>query len=479
MSDFNQVFEALLEEGTRKFSKAHPSDAKLYGKLNGQDELLAFCRYIDQDYPTPDHVIKIAEHLEAVERGEIPRLLVTIPPRFGKSELCSRKFPAWALGRKPKREIMITSYNDEKAESFSKSARDIVESDKFRDIFPDVAVSQSKRAMSEWHTTAGGVVIAAGAGGALTGGGANIALIDDPVKNWEDALSEALQEKKYNWYKSVLRTRLYPGSAIILILTRWVTYDLAGRILEHEKTVEKGGKWVHLNLPLLDAQGNSLWPEMYDDKEIADIRETVGEKIFQALYQQEPIDVVERIFSDPQFAEPPRNMRLVAYLDPAFGGKDYTAFSAGGMDRIAGDDTLIYVTAGKIWRGTLDHTYSKVERYCHEMGITTLYVESNQAQVAVAKEFQRRGIRVKEVPSTINKNVRIINNVKLNWKDIRFSRSVDQDYLKQIISYSEEAQHDDAPDSLSGLVSALKPGRQSLNARLDGFGGSMFGIFGR
>lgn len=477
MADFNDIYEALLEEGTRKFSKATPEDRKLYGKLNGRDELLAFARYLDADYITPRHIREIAEKLEAVERGEITRLLITVPPRFGKSELVSRIFPAWYLGRHPKREVMITSYNADKAESFSKCARDIVEGDRFHHIFPDVDVSPSKRAMEEWHTIAGGIVIAAGAGGALTGGGAHLAIIDDPVKNWEEAVSETIQEKRYEWYRSVLRTRLYPGSAIILVMTRWVTYDLAGRILEHEKTIDEGGKWEHLNLPLLDAHGKSLWPEMYDDAEIADIRETVGEKIFQALYQQNPIDTIDRIFTDPQFDEPPRGLRLIAYLDPAFGGEDYSAFTAGGRHD-NGEQSRIHVARGSIWKGPLDRTYARVERFCNELGVHTLYVESNQAQVAVALEFRKRGINVKTINSTQNKHVRIMNNVKMHWKDIRFSRAVEADYLKQLVTYSEIARHDDAPDSLAGLVAALRPGRQSLSERYDCFGG-IFGIFGR
>jgi len=469
MSDFNQVYEALLEEGTRKFSTAKPADRRLYGKIHGKDELLAYAKYIDPGFIDPRHLRLIAEKLVGVEQGKIKCLMINVPPRFGKTYLASKMFSSWYRGRHSRNEVIQTSYSTTRAESYTRWVRDTCESDAYHAIFPEVLVRRDKRAAGEWYTEDGGIHIGAGAGGGITGTGAHLAIIDDPVKDHEEAFSAAVQDKIWDWYRSTLYTRLYVNAPLIVIMTRWVTDDLCGRLIEHEGLVGDGGRWERLSLPILDAHGKSLWPERYSIDEIQKIREAAGETIFQALYMQEPVDSVERLFTDPKFGEAPRGMRLMAYLDPAFGGADYSAFTAGGMDRGDGDDGLIYITRGHIWRNSIDVTYNKVEKYCKDLGISVLYVESNQAQVALGHEFRRRGIIVKDIASTIPKHVRIQNNVKLNWDGIRFSRGVDQDYLKQVLLYSELARHDDAPDSLSGLIKALGPGKGSIEKRYGGF----------
>lgn len=469
MSDFRDVYEALLEEGTRKFSRARPSDRKLYGKIHGSSDLLAYARYIDNTFISPTHVAKIAEALSLVESGKIKRLMINVPPRFGKTYISSKMFPSWYRGRHEKSEIIQTSYSSTRAVSYTRWVRDVCESEAYRAIFPPVRVRKDKRAAGEWYTENGGIHIGAGAGGGITGQGAHLAIIDDPVKDYEEAVSAVVQDKIWDWYRSTLYTRLYVNAAVIVIMTRWVTDDLCGRLIEHEGLAESGGVWHRLSMPIMDAHGKSLWPERYSEDEIQSIRDSVGEKIFQALYMQEPVDAVERLFADPKFGEGPPGLRLMAYLDPAFGGADYSAFTAGGMDRRNGDEGLIHITRGHLWRGSIDVTYNRVEKYCRDLGISVLYVESNQAQKAVAHEFRRRGIIVKEITSTVNKHVRIQNNVKIHWSRLRFSRAVDQDYLKQVLLYSELARHDDAPDSLAGLIEVLAPGRGSIEKRYGGF----------
>lgn len=471
MSDFTDIYESILEEGTRKFSRAKPSDRKLYGKIHGKDELLAYAKYIDPGFIDPHHLKLIAEKLALVEQGKITRLMINVPPRFGKTYLASKIFPSWYRGRHSRNEVIQTSYSTTRAESYTRWVRDTCESDAYHAIFPDVLVRRDKRAAGEWYTEDSGVHIGAGAGGGITGTGAHLAIIDDPVKDYEEAISAVIQDKIWDWYLSTLFTRLYVNAPLIVIMTRWVTDDLCGRLIEHEGLIEDGGKWDRLKLPILDAHGKSLWPERYSEDEIQKIREAVGEKIFQALYMQEPVDAVERLFSDPKFGEAPRGLKLVAFLDPAFGGADYSAFTAGGIDREKSDEGLIHIARGHIWRGSIDITYDKVEKYCKELGISVLFVESNQAQTAVAHEFRRRGIIVKEIASTVAKHVRIQNHVKLNWDRIRFSRAVDQDYLKQVLLYSELARHDDAPDSLAGLIAVLGPWKGNIEKRYAGFAG--------
>jgi hypothetical protein len=218
----------------------------------------------------------------------------------------------------------------------------------------------------------------------------------------------------------------------------------------------------------LDAFGNSLCNEIYTPEEIQDIRNTVGESIFQAIYQQNPIDLIDCLFADPIWGEygNVKGGKRIAYLDPAFGGADFCALTIGCMDH--GED-LIYIISGEIWRSTIDKTYDKVEKMCLSYNVSRLFVESNAAQSTLQYEFKRRHILVSGVNNVENKHFRILGNAKVNWEKLRFSKRVGQDYMKQLLEYSEISKHDDAADSLSGLIKAMRPGTGSAIKRYGGF----------
>lgn len=248
-----------------------------------RNSLLAFTEYTNPLYKRAQHHEQIADRLEAVERGEIDRLMIFMPPRHGKSELASKRFPAWCLGRDPMRQIIAASYNSDLANDFGRNVRNIVAEPEFGQVFPGVTLAADSQAANRMNTNRGGAYVAAGVGTAVTGRGAHIALIDDPFKDREEADSERRRELVWDWYRSTLYTRLMPGGAIVLIQTRWHEDDLAGRILEQE-----ADQWEVLELPALDATGKALWPEWYDETALARIKATIGPREWSALYQQSP-----------------------------------------------------------------------------------------------------------------------------------------------------------------------------------------------
>jgi predicted phage terminase large subunit-like protein len=248
-----------------------------------RNSLLAFTEYTNPLYKRAQHHEQIAARLEAVERGEIDRLMIFMPPRHGKSELASKRFPAWCLGRDPMRQIIAASYNSDLANDFGRNVRNIVAEPEFGQVFPGVTLAADSQAANRMNTNKGGAYVAAGVGTAVTGRGAHIALIDDPFKDREEADSERRRELVWDWYRSTLYTRLMPGGAIVLIQTRWHEDDLAGRILEQE-----ADQWEVLELPALDAAGKALWPEWYDETALARIKSTIGPREWSALYQQSP-----------------------------------------------------------------------------------------------------------------------------------------------------------------------------------------------
>lgn len=312
--------------------------------------LIGFTSYTNPVYQPAGHHKLIADKLEQVERGERDRVMVFMPPRHGKSELASRKFPARYLGKHPSRQIIAASYNSDLATDFGRDVRNLMASPEYGEIFPDVRLRIDSKAADRMNTNHGGAYFAAGVGTATTGRGAHLGIIDDPFKDREDADSETQREKVWNWYRSTFFTRLMPGGAIVLIQTRWHEDDLAGRLLEQDGRLEDGGEWDVLELPAISNDGKPLWPEWYDLKALERIKNTIGPREWSALYQQRPQPDEGGFFQREwlkSWATKPENLRVYATSDYAVtdGGGDYTVHRIWGVDE-KGD---IYRLDG--WRG--------------------------------------------------------------------------------------------------------------------------------
>lgn len=212
--------------------------------------------------------------------------MINMPPRHGKSELASRRFPAWLLGANPHHTIISASYNMDKAEEFGGEVRDIVRSAEYQALFPGVTLKEDTRAKGFWRTDAGGYYIAAGVGTSLTGRGTigPIISIDDPIKDRAEADSERHRDNVWAWYSSVVLSR-FPR-AIIVTQTRWHEDDPSGRLLEKQKY--GGDQWVVLNMPAINPAGEALWPEFYPLESLQRVRAASIARDWSALYQQQP-----------------------------------------------------------------------------------------------------------------------------------------------------------------------------------------------
>jgi len=239
------------------------------------------------------HLDLLAERLLDVAQGKLKRLLIQMPPRHGKSEFASAHFPAWYLGTFPERRVILASYEHDFAASWGTKARD-----RFSEFAPTLWrlwVRRDRQAADDWQIAghAGGMVCA-GVGGPITGRGADLLVIDDPVKSAEEADSELYRNKAWDWYRSTAYTRLEPQGSIILIMTRWHEDDLAGRVLA--EAAKTGERWEVIKLPALAqandvlsrAEGEPLWPARYPLSALKEIQESIGPYWWEALYQQRP-----------------------------------------------------------------------------------------------------------------------------------------------------------------------------------------------
>jgi predicted phage terminase large subunit-like protein len=311
---------ALLEEKARRAARA---------------KLLAFTQYTLPGYEAAALHRDISDGLEDVASGECDRLMIFMPPRHGKSELASRRFPAWYMGNNPGKNVIAASYNSDLANDFGREVRNIVREDEYRALFPDVQLAQDSTAANRWHTNSGGGYIAAGVGTATTGRGADVFLIDDPVKDREAADSETTRDKIWAWYRSTAYTRLAPGGAIVLIQTRWHEDDLAGRLLEEE--AKGGDQWRKLILPAIDPNGDALWGERYPIPSLERIKRAIGPRDWSALYQQQPSPDEGTFFQRDWFSRHdtlPQGLNLYGFSDYAVtdGGGDYTEHGVFGID---------------------------------------------------------------------------------------------------------------------------------------------------
>jgi predicted phage terminase large subunit-like protein len=220
-------------------------------------------------------------------------LLVELPPRHGKSTTISEAFPVWFLNEWPERNIILTSYEADFAAKWGRSVRNMIE--QFSSQL-DVRIRRDSSAANRWDTTDGGGMVTAGVGGPITGRGAHALICDDPVKNYEQAISKTYQEKTWEWWRSTAFTRIEPGGFAVVLMTRWSQDDLGGRIIRHDQ--ETGAnKWKVITLPAIAVgdddplgrkDGEALWPQRYPLEKLQELKKAVGSHIFSALYQQQP-----------------------------------------------------------------------------------------------------------------------------------------------------------------------------------------------
>lgn len=283
---------------------------------------------------TYDHV-RFWSHLITTEiaKGNA-RIILEAPPRHGKSQFMSKVVPAWFLEMYPDKNVILASYSAEIASMFGRSVRNIVEQNKEH---LSIRLAQDSQAAHRWNTNLGGGMTTAGVGGSLTGKGGDLMIIDDPVKNWEEATSALRRRKVMDWYESTFSTRAEPGASVIILMTRWHEDDLAGSLLNHEEKEN----WLHISLPAIAEEndplgrnmGDALCPERYNEDALEKKRKTVGPLVWNALYQQRPSalegGIIKRKYFKFYKLLPAKIDDMIMSWDAAFGDTPGSSFVVG------------------------------------------------------------------------------------------------------------------------------------------------------
>lgn len=429
-----------------------------------RESLLAFTRATFPKYSFATHLYKIAGALSAVESGRVRRLIVTIPPRHGKSELVAVRFPAWYLGRNPDHRVILASYAADLAQRFSRQGRAVIQSELYDRLFPGVALAQDSRSVDAWDIAGRrGGLKAVGVGGPLTGHGANLLLIDDPVKNREEAASQIYRESVWNWYTSTAYTRLEDSASIVVVMTRWHEDDLVGRLLAAQSD-PAADQWTILHMPALSETGDALWPEKYDAEALASIKANIGAYDWESLYQGNPtpregaffkVGLIEIVDAIPSHARRCRGWDKGATA----GGGDPTAGT-----KLATADGIYYIedlVHGQWDTGERDRNIRQTAELdgleCAQWGEQ----EPGSGGKDAARNFIQllAGFNVFVAPSTTNKEARADGfSAQVNAGNVKMLRGAWNKLALEEMRTFPLGKHDDIVDGASGAFNWLAMG---------------------
>lgn len=352
-----QMSKNYDEEVSRKAKAVELEEQEMARRVLARRSLLAFIMRFEPNYKAGwvhKHIcMKLEKFYQDVIDGKRPRLMLFMPPRAGKSLIASHYFPAWVMGHDPSIEIIATSYSSQLAESFSRKVRRMFTEESFKSVFK-ARLDPDSKAVSHWSTTNGGSYVAAGVGGGITGKGASIFIIDDPIRNQDDADSFLVRESQKGWYESTAYTRLSPVGGVLLIQTRWHMDDLSGW-LEDRSNNGTGDKFDIVRFPAIAIEdethrkiGDALHPERYPIEALEQIKQAVGPRTWAALYQQNPVPEDGAYFKKSMFhfydKLPAReNLRFYSCWDFAIGQKETNDYTVGVIWAVDPDE-IIYIS---------------------------------------------------------------------------------------------------------------------------------------
>jgi len=328
--DLNQVDINKLPADVRKtFKQLQVLHAEKKIQNKAKEDFLSFVKCVWPDFVEGSHHRHIADKFNKLATGEINRLIINMPPRHTKSEFASYLLPAWMVGRDPKLKIIQATHTAELAIRFGRKAKNLIDSENYRKIFK-TALQEDSKAAGRWETSAGGEYFAAGVGGAITGRGADLLIIDDPHSE-QDAMSKVSLERAYEWYTSGPRQRLQPGGKIILVMTRWSTKDLTGALVANQKEA-KSDQWHVVEFPAIMDNG-PVWPEYWKLDELEKVKAALPVTKWNAQWMQQPTSEEGAILKREWWQEYegediPQIYHVIQSYDTAFLKKETADYSA-------------------------------------------------------------------------------------------------------------------------------------------------------
>jgi predicted phage terminase large subunit-like protein len=471
--DLLKVLPKLSEQEMRQVLFELDTLETMKAKELQRDKFLKFVEAVWPTFIGGRHHARMADAFERVARGECKRLIINMPPRHTKSEFASYLLPAWFLGKFPHKKVIQTAHTAELSVGFGRKVRNLVDSEVYRNIFPNLSLSADSKAAGRWNTSKGGDYFAIGVGGAVTGKGADLLIIDDPHSEQEAALAQVnpdIYDKVYEWYTSGPRQRLQPGGSIIVVMTRWSMRDLTGQVVK--ASAQRGGdEWEVIEFPAILPSGNPLWPEFWSLTELEALRTELPNLKWQAQYMQQPTSdsaaIVKRewwkVWEDER---PPPCDYILQTWDTAFEKNtraDYSACTTWGVwynDEDHGLPNIILLNAFRERMQWIELKETAFQHY-QEWEPDGVLIEKKATGAPLIYEFRAMGIPVQEyTPSKGNDKITRLNSVS----DIIASGKVwvpqtrwAEELVDEIASFPS-GEHDDYVDATTLALMRFRAG---------------------
>ena len=473
LKDIPQILPLLTEQEQRQLLVELETLQELKRKELAQDKFLSFVGEVWPTFIGGRHHARMAEAFERVARGECKRLIINMPPRHTKSEFASYLLPAWFLGKYPGKKVIQTSHTAELAVGFGRKVRNLVDSEAYKKIFPELALQADSKAAGRWNTSKGGDYFAIGVGGAVTGKGADILIIDDPHSEQEAALAQInpeIYDKVYEWYTSGPRQRLQPGGSIVIVMTRWSLRDLTGQVIK--SSASRGGdEWEVIEFPAILPSGNPLWPEFWSLDELEKLHTELPNGKWMAQYQQQPTSDSSAIVKREWWKKwpsdrPPECDYILQTWDTAFEKNtraDYSACTTWGIfynDEDNGLPNIILLNAFKARMEWIELKRTAFEHY-KDWEPDSILIEKKATGAPLIYEFRAMGIPALEFSpgkgqdkiSRLNAVSDLIASGKVWVPETRWA----EELVDEIASFPS-GEHDDLVDATTLALARFRQG---------------------
>ena len=451
--DFMKMYLKLGEEKKKKLA---------------QKDFLSFVKQIWPEFIEGEHHKVIADKFNKLASGEIKRLIVNMPPRHTKSEFASTLLPAWMIGNTPKLKIIQTTHTGELAVRFGRKAKTLIDSPEYQDIFK-TRLREDSQAAGRWETAQGGEYFAAGVGGAITGRGADLLIIDDPHSE-QDAMNMSALERAYEWYTSGPRQRLQPGGKIVCVMTRWNTKDLTGVLLKNQSE-PKSDQWDLVEFPAIMPSGDPVWPGYWKLDELESVKASLSLGKWNAQWMQNPTSEEGAIIKREWWQhwdkdELPALDHVIQSYDTAFMKKetaDYSAITTWGIFRENEDSApqMILLDAMKERLEFPELRRVAKEQYDYWQPETVL-VEAKASGLPLTYELRNMGIPVVNyTPSRGNDKHTRVNSVAPLFESGKIWAPTDKQFAQEVMEECAAfpyGDHDDLVDSMTQAVMRFRQG---------------------
>jgi len=482
--------EALKRQIAKAIKKGlSPADAKRALELSSfiekeedrnlvQRDFLSYVKRVWPDFIAGEHHRKIANAFDRIVSGDLKRLIINLPPRHTKSEFASRLLPSYYLGKYPNQKVIQAGHTASLAEDFGRQTRDLIASDRYKDIFPDTSLKADSKAAGRWNTSAGGTYFAIGVGGNVAGRGANLFIIDDPHSE-QDTFGSGTESFKtvLKWFYSGPRQRLQPQAAIVIVMTRWHEIDLTGGLLRDAKERGTGDEWEVITMPAISKAKEPLWPEYWSLKEMQALQKELPAAHWAAQYQQDPSSesgaIIKRGDWKVWSGDSPKVNGIIMAYDTAYTKSemnDPSACTVWGTFEVDGDngESETHILLLNAWEDYLEYPELKKQaiRDNARWQPDILLIEAKSAGLPLIQELRRTGIPAQEFkvtrgttknPNDKNSRIHSISSLFNAGRVWRPNTAWAENVAEQLARFPHGA-HDDLCDTVYMSLSKYRTG---------------------